>query len=154
VKPAQSINLATLYSGQSRHTIDDSNRIMLPSEWRVKGSPDRFIVVLVAEENHLLVCPPPVWETCIAELQASIADKTLIPELERGLNRRVRQVGLDRFGRLPLPREFATRLGLLEHGDLLGRFSKFEVWPDGQLEKPSPLRATVEALIAEKVKTL
>jgi division/cell wall cluster transcriptional repressor MraZ len=154
VKPAQSINLATLYSGQSRHTIDDSNRIMLPSDWRMKGAPDRFFVVLAAEANHLLVCPPPVWETFLADLRASTADKALIPELERELNRRVCQVSLDRFGRLPLPREFTTRLGLEKHGELLGRFEKFEVWPDGQLKQPSGSRATAEALITEKLRTL
>ena len=127
---------------------------MLPSDWRVKGAPDRFFVVLAAEANHLLVCPPPVWEAFIAELRASTADKTLIPELERELNRRVRQVSLDRFGRLPLPSEFATQLGLLKHGELLGRFSKFEVWPDGGLEPPSALRAAAEALVSEKLRIL
>ena len=154
MKPAPAINLATLYSGQSRHKIDDSHRIMLPSDWRVQGAPDRFFVVLATEADHLLVCPPPVWESFLADLQASTADKALIPQLERELNGRVRQVSLDRFGRLPLPREFATKLGLLKHGELLGRFSKFEVWPDGGLEQPSALRAAAEALISEKLKSL
>jgi DNA-binding transcriptional regulator/RsmH inhibitor MraZ len=154
VKPAQSIHLATLYSGQSRHTIDGSNRIMLPSEWRVPGAPDRFFVALAAGADYLLVCPPAVWEAVITEVRTSTADKTLIPELERELARRTRQVSLDRFGRLPLPREFTTQLALQEHGELLGRFSKFEVWPDGKLAQPSPARAVAEATISEKLKTL
>ena len=127
---------------------------MLPSDWRMQGAPERFFVVFAPEADHLLVCPPSVWETFVAELQESTADKTLIPELERELNKRVRQVSLDRFGRLPLPREFTTKLGLQDHGELLGRFSKFEVWPGDKLAQPSPTHAAAAAMVSEKLKTL
>lgn len=154
MKSPQPVNLATLYSGQSRHAIDGSNRIMLPPEWRVDGAPERFFVVAAAEGTHLLVCPPAVWETFIAELRAGTADKALIPELDRELNRRARMVSLDRFGRLALPREFTAALGLTSQGELLGRFSKFEIWPAEQPAKPSAARATAEAMVSEKLKGL
>ncbi len=138
-----------MYSGRSLHAIDGSNRIMLPSGWRVEGAPTQFFV-LIASENHFVVCPPAVFETSLSDLRANTADKSLIPKLERELNDRVRQVSLDRFGRLPLPSEFLTRAHIEKQGELIGRFSKFEIWPcenpalsEAERQPPSPELATM-----------
>lgn len=148
------INSATLYSGRSRHTIDGSNRIMMPSDWREAGAPVRFFVIVSPTEDHLIICPPPVFETFLAELRADTVDKTQIPEIERELNDRVRQVSLDRFGRLPLPREFTTRAGIGQHGEIVGRFSKFEIWAHDKLETPRPARDDALATVSRKLQSI
>lgn len=148
------INSATLYSGHSRHTIDGSNRIMMPSEWRVAGAPLRFFVIVSPAEDHLIICPPPVFETFLAEVRADTVDKTQIPAIERELNDRVRQVSLDRFGRLPLPREFTTRTGIDQHGEMVGRFSKFEIWAQDKLESPRLEREDALATVTRKLQSI
>ena len=148
------INLATLYSKRARHTIDSSNRIMLPSEWRVDGAPDRFFVALVPSGDHLKICPPEAFEDFLRELRESTADKSKIPEIERQLNDWVRQVSLDRFGRLPLPREFTDKARIEKHGEIIGRYSKFEIWACDKYQQPRPAQVEARTTVLDKLQML
>jgi DNA-binding transcriptional regulator/RsmH inhibitor MraZ len=152
-KASLPVNLATIYSGRSRHAIDGSNRIMLPSGWRVEGAPKLFFVLIVSEE-HFVVCPPSVFESFLADLRAGTADKNQIPKLERELNDRVRQVSLDRFGRLPLPTEFLARARIEKQGELVGRFSKFELWPSDTQRSAETARQSPSPELASKIEQL
>ncbi len=154
MKKTTQINLATLYAGRTRHAIDGSNRIMLPAEWRGDGCPSQFFIVVSAGEDCLVVCSPAVFEAWLEELRDGLADKTLIPELERELNDRVRQVSLDRFGRLPLPPDLMARVGIAKQGNLVGRFSKFEVWACDRCEQPSPEKQQVREHLTRKLSAL
>ena len=132
-KPAQ-INLATLYSGRSRHAIDTSNRIMLKADWRIKGAPDQFFVMAHPSEHCLVAYPPAAFEVLLTELRDRTADKVELADIERGLNDRSRRVNLDPQGRLPLPTELMAKVGLEKQGELVGRFSKLEIWPCNKYE--------------------
>ncbi len=148
------VNLATLYLGSSRHAIDGSNRIMLPSEWRGEGTPTRFFVLASDSDEFLKVCPPDVFEKFLADLRADTADKTRIPDYERELTEGVRQVSLDRFGRLPLPADFLTRVGIKGQGELVGRFSKFEIWAPDKYLAAQARRKQVPSPLSEKIQQL
>ena len=149
---APPVNLATLYSGRSQHAIDGSNRIMLPSEWRGEGTPTRFFVIVGDADRYLMIYPPAVFESFLAGLRADTADKTEIPHLERELNDRVRQVSVDGFGRLPLPADFLARAGIEQQGDLVGRFSKFEIWPRDKYPAAQAERKPASATLAKILK--
>lgn len=127
---------------------------MLPAEWRKDGSPSQFFVVVSSARDCLVVCPPAVFEGFLDELRNGLADKTLIPQLERELNDRVRQAALDRFGRLPLPTDLMARVGISRQGDLVGRFSKFEVWACDKNEQPSPAKQQVQEYLTTKLSSL
>ena len=157
MKKSAPINVATLYTLYSKrpcYTIDGSNRIMLPSEWRIDGAPDRFFVALSPSEDHLKICPPEAFETFLDELCGGTADKSKIPEIERELNDRVRQVSLDRFGRLALPREFTAKAGIEKHGEIVGRFSKFEIWASDKREKQRAARQETTETVDKKLLSL
>jgi len=148
------VNLATLYSGSSRHAIDGSNRIMLPSDWRDEGTPMSFFVLVSGPNEFLKVCPPPVFDEFLADLKNDTADKSSIPEYERELSDGVRRVSLDRFGRLPLPADFLTRVGIKGQGELVGRFSKFEIWAPDKYEAVQARRQQVPSPLKNKIQQL
>lgn len=139
--------------GSSQNAVDGSNRVMLPSDWRVEGAPVEFIVLHVpsATTNKLLVCPPPVFKAFLAGLNAGTADKTAIPQLERDLTDQVRRVRLDSYGRLPIPSDFLSKAGIGKRVKLVGRFSKFELWP---VNDDQPETKTVNPELAEKLSLL
>jgi DNA-binding transcriptional regulator/RsmH inhibitor MraZ len=149
VKKLIPINLGTLYSSEARNAIDGSNRIMLIAGWRGKDAPDELFVIL--KKDRLEVCPPPVFEAFLEGLRNKTADKTLIPEMERQLTKRVRQVRLDSVGRLPLPREFTVQLGIEKQADLIGRFDKFEIWPPGKRDEPNSTSQAAADLLAKEM---
>jgi DNA-binding transcriptional regulator/RsmH inhibitor MraZ len=148
------INLATLYLGQWEHTIDGSNRIMLPAEWRVAGAPKTFCVVLSPDGDHLVACSDEIYGVFLRDLREQTADKSLIPAIERHASTLVRRVSLDRFGRLPLPREFTTQAGIKDHGELIGRFEKFEVWPCGGSKTALLANTAAAAIVTSRHKNL
>lgn len=146
----------TLYAGVWEHTIDHSNRIAMPADWREPGAPDRFSVFLSPDESHLTVCTDEVLAVFLQGLRAKAAEQSdvSIPEIERQTNLLLRKVRLDNVGRLPLPREFTSRAGILGRADMVGRQSKFEVWPCGKIMDPSPTRAAAAAFVAQKLNDL
>lgn len=151
---ASPINLSTHYLGRKQHAIDGSNRIMLLSEWRSEGSPTHFFVVLVPKEDHLVICSPKVFEEFLAERRAETADRSKRLDLERELNDYVRQVSLDRFGRLPLPPEFLIRARIEKQGELVGRFDRFEIWPCDRYEALADARKLATADSISKLQDL
>src|SRR5437773_12562676 len=46
-----------LYAGEFRHSIDDKNRITIPSRWR-HGRPEEFILLPEATHQFLIVMSP------------------------------------------------------------------------------------------------
>jgi division/cell wall cluster transcriptional repressor MraZ len=151
---APPVNLATLYSGRSQHAIDGSNRIMLLSEWRGEGTPTRFFVMIVPSEEYLVVCPSAVFESFLAELRSDTADKIQIPEIERELNNRVRQVSMDGVGRLPLPADFLARARIEKQGVLVGRFLKFEIWSRDNYQASQAKRKQTSVELLKKLQHL
>ena len=154
VKNSHPINLATLYLGQWEHTVDGSNRIMMPADWRVAGAPKRFCVVLSPDGDHLVVCSEEIFGGFLEDLRGQTADKTLIPDIERHASMLVRRVSLDHFGRLPLPREFTAQVGIKERAEFIGRISKFEVWSCDRPKKLLPTSAAALAIVTAKLKIL
>lgn len=149
-----SSQVGTLYSGGGQHAVDTSNRILLVPEWRGAGTPAEFFVILVPDAAHLLVCPPPVFESYLAQQRADPTNAERVPDLERELNARVRKVALDRFGRLALPSEFLAARGIARRAELIGRFNKFEVWPCDQYQAASEGRKAVLPQLTKSLKNL
>lgn len=146
-------NQPTLYLGCFQHAIDQSNRIMLPSEWRGE-TPARFFLLVHPADDHLVVCPPQVFETFLDDLRDETADKTQIPKLERELNERVRQVSTDSVGRLPLPLDFLAKAGIKKQGVLIARFSKFEIWPPDKYQAAQSEQKQAAAPLLNKLQYL
>ena len=128
--PAVSPDMA--YTESAPYAVDPSKRMLLPTHWRGPGTTRQFIVMVAGGDKYLSVLPPAVFEKFINRLREQKPEHVSIPDLERELNSRVKWVTLDRFGRLPLPPEFLTRVGIGKQGYLVGRNTHFEVW---QIEK-------------------
>ena len=101
-----------------------------------------------------MVCPPSVFEKFLSDLREGTADKSQIPQLERELNARVRMVSLDRFGRLPVPPDLMARVGMEKQGQIVGRFSKFELWPCEKYDKAHPEQQQPSETLSRKLETL
>ena len=121
---------------------------MLMANWRLIGSPSDFFVMAHPSGNYLVVYTRAAFDNLLAELRARTADKTELADIERGLNDKVRCSKLDRFGRLPLPPDLIAKTGIARQAELVGRFSRFEIWPCDKYEATQNERdqATASAL--------
>jgi len=92
-----------LYAGEFRHSIDDKNRITIPSRWR-RGRPEEFILLPEATHQFLIVMPPSEFSkmSSAAEINQTVAARDRRVFL-RHLHSRAQHAGADRQGRLVLP---------------------------------------------------
>ena len=59
-----------LYAGEFRHSIDNKNRITIPSRWR-RGRPEEFILLPEATHQFLIVMSPTEFGKTSSAAQAN-----------------------------------------------------------------------------------
>ncbi len=116
------------YAGEFRHSIDEKNRITIPSRWRRDG-PEDFILLPEATQQFLLVMSPK--EFAKMGLAAETNEKVSARDRRvflRQLHSRAQHAGADRQGRLVLPDELCQKVGLKNEVALVGNRGRFEIW--------------------------
>ncbi len=128
VPMADELQPLTFYAGQFRHSIDEKNRITIPSRWR-SGQAEEFIILAEARGQCLLVMSPEAF----ARTSVEAANNPLIPAAQRRvfsrqLHARAQHGGADKQGRLVLPEEMCRQLELKGEVALVGGQGRFEIW--------------------------
>jgi MraZ protein len=116
------------YAGEFRHSIDEKNRITIPSRWR-RAEGEDLIILPEAEHQYLLVMSPEEFGrmSVQAEAEASVSARDRRVFL-RQLHSRAQHGASDKQGRLVLPEELCKQLGLKGEVALVGGRGRFEIW--------------------------
>jgi MraZ protein len=116
------------YAGEFRHSIDEKNRITIPSRWR-RAEGEDLIILPEAEHQYLLVMSPEEFARMSgqAEIEASVSARDRRVFL-RQLHSRAQHGASDKQGRLVLPEELCKQLGLKGEVALVGGRGRFEIW--------------------------
>jgi transcriptional regulator MraZ len=116
------------YAGEFRHSIDEKNRITIPSRWR-RAEGEDLIILPEAEHQYLLVMSPEEFArmSVQAEAEASVSARDRRVFL-RQLHSRAQHGASDKQGRLVLPEELCKQLGLKGEVALVGGRGRFEIW--------------------------
>jgi MraZ protein len=131
-EPAQRMDPAPpserFYAGQFRHSIDEKNRVTIPSRWRRDKIGE---LILLPEANHqfLLVMSPKEFartsSTAESNENVTARDRRIFL---RQLHSRAQHASLDRQGRLVLPEELCRKISLKGEVALVGNGGRFEIW--------------------------
>ncbi len=116
------------FAGEFRHSIDEKNRITIPSPWRKSEGQD-FIILPEPSNQFLLIMSAEEF----ARLSAQAESNTTISARDRRmfsrqLHSRADHGASDRQGRLVLPENFCRELGLKGEVALVGGRGRFEIW--------------------------
>jgi MraZ protein len=116
------------YAGEFRHSIDEKNRITIPSRWR-QGQPEDFILLPDATQPFLLVMSPKEFAKMgsAAETSEKVSARDRRVFL-RQLHSRAQHAAADRQGRLVLPDDLCQKVGLKNEVALVGNRGRFEIW--------------------------
>jgi MraZ protein len=116
------------YAGEFRHSIDEKNRITIPSRWR-RDDTEEFVILPEANDQFLLVMSPEEFSRMTATIEG---DASVSPRdrrvFFRQLHARAQHGAADRQGRLVLPEESCRRVGLKGEVALVGGRGRFEIW--------------------------
>ena len=116
------------YAGEFRHSIDDKNRVTIPSRWR-RGDTDEFVLLPDANDQFLVVMSPEEFSRMSATVETdanvSARDRRVF---FRQLHARAQHGAADKQGRLVLSEELCKRVGLKGEVALVGGRGRFEIW--------------------------
>ena len=116
------------YAGEFRHSLDEKNRVTIPSRWR-RDEGEEFILLPQANQQFLLVISPEDFArmSSAVELNEGVSARDRRVFL-RQLHSRAQHAISDRQGRLVLPEELCRRVGLKGEVALVGGRGRFEIW--------------------------
>ena len=116
------------YAGEFRHSVDEKNRITIPSRWR-RERPEEFILLPEATQQFLLVMSPTEFTrtSSAAENSQGVSPHDRRVFL-RQLHSRAQHASADRQGRLVLPEDLCRKVGLKGEVALVGGRGRFEIW--------------------------
>lgn len=141
----------TFYAGEFRHSVDDKNRITIPSRWR-RGESEDFIILPNAQEEFLLCMSHEAFARMSAEAESNLE----VPPRERRvfsrhLHARAEHTSADKQGRLVLPEDVCKLLGLKGEVTLVGGRGRFVIlntakWKQAHKEDKATYQRVADAI--------
>ncbi len=117
--------------GEYRHTIDDKNRLSLPSKFRKEMG--KTVVVTPGLDSCLFIFTLAEWEKVSGRL--SVSESSMLQADSRGFNRyllgRAVEVEVDSVGRMLLPEHLRQRAKLKSKVAFIGVKDRVELWNEG-----------------------
>jgi MraZ protein len=141
----------TFYAGEFRHSLDDKNRITIPSRWRRADGED-FIILPEAQETFLLVMSHGAFSRMSAEAESN----PLVAPRERRvflrhLHARAEHASSDKQGRLVLPDDICKLLDLKGEVTLVGGRGRFEIWNSNKWKQAHREEKTTYQRVADVI---
>ncbi len=132
------------------HTIDDKNRISLPSKFRKEMG--RKVVVTSGLDSCLFVFTATEWEKISERLSGDQA--SMFKADNRSLNRYLLgmavEIEVDKSGRMLIPDHLRKRAGLAEKVVFLGVKNRAELWDESAWQKYAKDMEARADVLAEK----
>jgi MraZ protein len=120
--------LQPFYAGEFRHTIDEKNRITIPSRWR-RNQAEEFILLPDSTNQFLIAMSPEEFTRMIAAAEnATGVNARERRVFLRQLHSRAQHGLADKQGRLVLPEDLCRQIGLKGEVALVGGRGRFEIW--------------------------
>lgn len=116
------------YAGEFRHSLDEKNRVTIPSRWR-RDEAEEFVLLPQADQHFLLVMSPEDF----ARMSSAVDSNESVSARDRRvflrqLHSRAQHASADRQGRLVLPEELCRKVGLKGEVAIVGGRGRFEIW--------------------------
>jgi MraZ protein len=127
---SQTNQMTPIFSGESRHALDEKGRVTIPARWRrSQEGGDEFFLTVDRTGACLRAMPPEEFTAAVTRLstQPGISPKD-ITQFERGFYAKSRAVTTDKQGRIIIPADYAASAGIKKEVVLVGVRSKFEIY--------------------------
>lgn len=140
------------FIGTALQTVDSKGRVVLPARFKRLLTPgDQDTMVLTAgRESCLLLYPLTEWGR-LAELLDSMPRGPAKRDAIRTISDNTTELELDAAGRLTLPREFLSRVGIDRDVALVGQLRYIELWAREPYERDAEQRSQASGHILDEI---
>ena len=125
----------TYYTGSFRHSLDDKNRLTIPSSWRAAHREGDTFLATPHPDGYIAVLPPAEVE----KLHAKVAEKALTDrDAQDAFARFFSQTTsfcFDRQGRFGCGAELLAHAAVRKEALLVGSLTKFAIWSPARWQK-------------------
>jgi MraZ protein len=139
--------------GEYIHTIDEKNRISLPSKFRKKMG--KKIIITPGLDQCLFIFTTKEWTKVSKRLSDSDSDLSFLTADKRSFNRfmfgRAAEIEVDSIGRILIPDFLKDRIGLKNTAAMVGVEDRVEVWNENAWNKQKEIIERQAEELAEKL---
>ena len=125
------------FHGSTRAKLEDNGRLSLPKKFYYAiDEAERDEVYLTIENNEcILAYTKSGWEERLGKpsMQGFEENPEILKKV-RKLERRLKQVKIDKMGRFYLPMELKEEAGIDREIEILGTTTRFEIWSPPKLD--------------------
>jgi len=116
------------YTGLFRHTLDDKNRVTIPSAWRAAHAEGETFLATPHPDGYIAILPPAEVE----KLHAKFANVALSDGAAQDFAARffseTQALSFDKQGRMMFNEELLTQAGITKDAVLVGSLTKFSLY--------------------------
>ena len=120
------------YTGHFRHSLDDKNRLTIPSGWRVAHSEDDDFVALPHPDGYIAVLPPLEVDRLYEKAATKELSDSEAQDVLTQLFAHAQTLRFDKQGRFGLNPDLLCHAGIKKEAILAGSLSKFAIWSPEQ----------------------
>ncbi len=139
--------------GEYIHTIDEKNRVSLPSKFRKEMG--KRIIITPGLDQCLFIFTSKEWEKVATRLSSSETDLSFLKQDQRTFNRNMfgqaAEVEVDSIGRILIPEILKNKIGLRNSAVFVGVKDRVEVWNEKVWSQVSALAGQQAEKLAEKL---
>lgn len=122
-----STSLKPFYTGSFQHTLDDKNRLTIPSVWRsAHAEGETFLVIPL--EGYLAVLPPAEAQKLYDRVAAQALSDAEAQEAAADFFSKTLSFHFDKAGRFTLTPQLCAHAGIAKDAVLVGSMNKFNLY--------------------------
>lgn len=125
------VQSGTSYTGLFRHTLDDKNRVTIPSAWRsAHGEGEQFLAT-PHPDGYIAILPPSEVAKLRAKIEAIALSDGSGQDFAARFFSQTQALGFDKQGRMMLNGDLLAHAGIAKDTVLVGSLTKFSLYsPD------------------------
>lgn len=114
------------FLGEVMSSIDDKERIVIPSKFRDLFDEGSFITK--GCEGCISIYPSESWNEYVTSLLSSTTDSTSGRQIRRAISSKSTPYECDKSGRVKLPKNLLELSGITKQCMIVGAFDHLEIW--------------------------
>jgi len=125
------------YTGHFQHSLDDKNRLTIPSGWRSAHTEEDEFVALPHPDGYIAVLPPVEVDRLYEKAAAKELSDSDSQDVLNQLFSFAQTLRFDKQGRISPSSELLAHAGIAKEAVLAGSLSKFAIWSPERWDEKS-----------------
>ena len=141
-----------MFMGEYHHTIDEKNRLTIPSPFRQQLNQGKNeLIITRGLDKSLFLYPFSEWKNLEQRLKSLSTTQSNTRAFLRLFSSGAHLIQPDNQGRIVLPQSLKDFAGIKEKVTIIGAFNKIEIWDEKEWDKYYQSKQAIFEELSEKI---